>query len=166
MKVFRNILAVLFSITYFLCLIIVSVLMLVSSFFRPSYYSDILKDINFEDIKLSDLGIDVNGEDVNLKEYLVDLAHEAGIENKLAEALIDNERIKNVVGQFASDFLNYTITKENVPQISKEDIRKILEEKEVKAILEKEISDQEVSQMVDDLNKYLSDMFEKEINNA
>lgn len=140
--------------------------MLASSFFRPTYYSNILKNINLEDIKLSDLGMDEGLEDVNLKEYMIDLAKEAGIEENLAEALIDNEKIKNVVGQFASDFLNYTVTKENVPQISKEDIKEILEEKEVKTILEKEISDKEVDQMIDDLNRCLSDMFEKEINNV
>ena len=148
------------SIIYSIGLIIIIVLFFASNFTKGNLYTDILKNIDLNTIKLSSIDPRLTstfGKDVTLEEAFVNVLNEAGIESTVAKEIINNPEIKEVVGDFVGDAINYSINKEKLPEITENDIDIILDTVYVESIGSKEIEKEEIMEYVDDINKNTKD---------
>lgn len=154
-KVLGNFLAILFSILYSITLVSIIVLFFFTSFFKGDIYTSILKSIDLKEIKLSDIDPrfkELFGKDVTIEEAFVLTLEEVGIDSNVALEIINNEEVKEVVGEFIGDCVNYTVNQDKLPEIKEEDIDKILDNIDIDKIENKEINKEEIMEYVDEIN--------------
>lgn len=154
MKIVGKIFAILFSVLFGIILFAFSIVTFVSSIYNENFYENILKNIDLSTIKLSDLGVDLEG---TVEDYLVYSLNEIGFDSETSRSIIRNDEIKEVLGEFVSDCVEYAIKKEEIPQIEKEDIDKILNNKEVKEKIESKIKDEDINKLVKEVNNFIKD---------
>lgn len=147
--------AIICSIIYSIILIGGIMLFFMSSFFKGNIYTDILKSVDLSKIKLSDIDpklVSMFGNDVTLEKVLVMSLEDAGIDSDIALEIVKNDEIKEVVGEFFGECINYTVNKDEVPKISNEDVDKIIDNIDVNEINNKQIDKKEIMEYVDEIN--------------
>jgi len=154
MKVIGKIFAVIFSCIFGIIIFSFSIVSFASSIYTEDFYSNIFKNIDLSTIKLSDLGVDVDG---TVEDYLVDVLDKAGIDSEISRNIIRNDEIKEVLGEFVSECVEYATTKEEIPQIEKEDVNKILNNKDVKEIVKDKISEEDIDELINEVNKLIKE---------
>lgn len=133
MKIFGKVLSVVYTILFTIVLLILSVSLFASNFFKDSFYADMLKNVNFDEIPADVIGLGEEGK--TLKESLVDILNGAGVNKKVADEILDDEQIKEVLGNLIGDIARYSANGENLPQLKKEDLEKVINNKSVKELL-------------------------------
>lgn len=157
MKIVGKILAVLYSIVFSLVLLLISILINCTNIFKGSFYKDVLNSVKLNELKASDLGL---SDDPNqtVEEVLVDKLKEVGINSDVSKKIINNQEIKEVLGNLMADIVNYSIDPKEVPQISKNDVEKILNNKDVKEIIDENLSQEDIDKLVNEANKMLKEI--------
>jgi len=166
MKVVGNVLAGIFSIIYFFVLIGTIGILFVSNIFSEKYYSNVLKEIEFNEVKLIDLGVtelnEVYGEEATVEDVLVGTLKEAGFSENDAKVIINNDEVKELVGTFISDSVTYIATNEEVPQLNANQVKEVLSSNEIKPLL-KDINENELGGLVNEVNILIKEYFEGEV---
>lgn len=167
MKIFRTIIASVFSVLFFFVLLGMTLLLFVSNAFNKEYYKEVLKDLNLEEVKLNEIGIDnFNddlGSDASVNDVLVEGLKEFNINENDAKKIINNNEVKEVVGSLLSDAVIYLTNRENLPQISMEDVKKLSNVDDLKDIIDN-IPGDEMEKLIDDVNQMIKNYL-KEGNN-
>jgi len=167
MKVVGNVLAGIVSVIYFFVLIVMICILFASNAFSEKYYSNVLKEIEFNEVKLTDLGVtevnEVYGEEATVEDVLVGILKEAGFSENDAKVIINNDEVKELVGTFISDSVTYVATNEEVPQLNKEEVKKVLENEEIAPLLKDVPEGAELDGLVNDINIMIKDYFEGEV---
>lgn len=162
-------LAIIFSVIYSIGLTLMIILFFMSSFTKGNFYSDILKSIDLNSVKLSDIDprlTDMFGSDVTLEEAFVTSLEKAGIDENVAREIANNEEVKEVVGEFVGDCINYSINKDELPKIKEEDVNVILDNIDVEEVTGKNLEKQEIMNYVDEVNKNAKDYLMEGLNYA
>ena len=167
MKIFRTIIASVFSVLFFFVLLGMTLLLFVSNAFNKEYYKEVLKDVNLEEVKLNEIGIDnFNddlGSDASVNDVLVEGLKEFNINENDAKKIINNNEVKEVVGSLLSDAVIYLTNRENLPQISMEDVKKLSNLDDLKDIIDN-IPGDEMEKLIGDVNQMIKNYL-KEGNN-
>ena len=161
--------AVIFSIIYSALLVGVIILFFLSSFFKGDIYVDVLKSIDLKEIKLSDIDsrlVDVFGKDATIEDALVSSLESAGIDSTAALEIINNPEVKEVVGEFVGECINYSVNPTEVPEIDSNDIEKVLDNIDTSKITDKEINKNEIKEYVDEINVNVKDYLKEGFNYA
>lgn len=166
MKVMKNILAVIVSITYLFVLLIMGTMLVLSNFFSGDYYTKVLESVDFSEIKASDLGINNVEKDVTVEDVLVDAFKEVGISSNDAKKIVNSNKIKKVVGRIIGDTTTYLVDKEKIPTISVYEVESILAIDEVSSIVDEIGGNLTTEQITNELNKLIKEYVEKEIGNG
>lgn len=164
-----NFFAIIFSVLYSLILVSVIIAFFFTSFFKGDIYTSVLKSIDLKEIKLSAIDPRLSnlfGKDVTIEEALVLSLEEIGIDSNVALEIINNDEIKEVVGEFIGDCVNYTVNQDKLPEIKEEDIDKILDNIDVQSITDKEINKEEIMEYVDEINLSAKDYLMEGFNYA
>lgn len=167
LKVFGKIIAVLFCIVYFFCLTAIMTLMISRNLVSSNYYSRVFKDIDLNAIVLSDLGeFSELLEDSGLDETatLEDLAIKFLTNGELfseekARAIVQNEEIRSIVGEFVGEFINYAMGGE-APEISKSDLETVLRNPDLNSVTGVP-TDEDIDRIYDQLNIAIKDIVEE-----
>ncbi|MBQ8234909.1 MAG: hypothetical protein IJZ36_04955 [Bacilli bacterium] len=167
MKIFRTIIASMFSVLFFFVLLGMTLLLFVSNAFNKEYYKEVLKDVNLEEVKLNEIGIDnfneELGSEASVNDVLVKGLKEFNINENDAKKIINNNEVKEVVGSLLSDAVIYLTNKENLPQISMEDVEKLKNVDELKDVIGN-IPNDEMEKLVGEVNQMIKNYL-KEGNN-
>lgn len=167
MKIFRTIIASVFSVLFFFVLLGMTLLLFVSNAFNKEYYKEVLKDVNLEEVKLNEIGIDnFNddlGSDASVNDVLVEGLKEFNINENDAKKIINNNEVKEVVGSLLSDAVIYLTNRENLPQISMEDVKKLSNVDDLKDIIDN-IPGDKMEKLIGDVNQMIKNYL-KEGNN-
>lgn len=161
--------AIIFSVIYSIVLILIILLFFMSSFTKGNIYTDILKSIDLKEIKLSDIDpslAEAFGRDVTLEDAFVSTLSDAGIDSNVAREIANNEEVKEVVGEFVGDCINYSINKSDLPQIKEEDVDVILDNIDVEEVTGEEINKEEIMNYVDEINNNTKDYLMEGFNYA
>lgn len=164
-----NFFAIIFSIIYSIILILIIIMFFFSSFFKGDIYTSILKSIDFKEIKLSDIDLrfkELFGKDVTLEEAFVLTLEEVGIDSNVAVEIINNDEVKEVVGEFIGDCVNYTINQDELPEIKESDVEVILDNIDVEEVTNNEINKEEIMKYVDEINVAAKDYLMEGFNYA
>lgn len=172
MKTLGNIFAFLISIVYFFSLIVFALLLFASNIFSETYYTNILNDVELSEIKLKDLeefGIsefEGYSSDDTSEDVFVGMISEAGLSEKDAQTIVNNEKINNTVGKLVSDIATYLVDQQEVPQIAEKDIKEIFMLEEISNALEEKPTDSEIKELTANINKELEILFKEDFSNA
>jgi len=161
--------AVIFSIIYSIILVGGIMLFFLSSFFKGDIYVDVLKSIDLKEIKLSEIDprlVDVFGEDATIEDALVTSLESAGIDSDVALEIINNPEVKEVVGEFVGDCINYSVNPTQIPKIDEKDIEKVIDNIDASKITDKEINKDEIKEYVDEINVNVKDYLKEGFNYA
>lgn len=168
MKAVGNVLAGIVSVIYFFVLIGMIFILFSSNVFSEKYYSDILKSVEFNEVKLTDLGVtevnEIYGEEATVEDVLVGGLKEVGFSENDAKVIINNNEVKELVGAFISDSVTYVATNGEVPQLNKEEVKAIIENKEIAPLLKEVPEGAELDRVVNDINSMIKEYFEGEVN--
>lgn len=167
LKVFGKIFAVLFCIIYFFGLTAIMTLMISRNLVSENYYSKVFRDIDLSSIVLSDLGeFSELLEDSGLDETatLEDLAIKFLTNGELfseekARAIVQNEEIRSIVGEFVGEFINYAMGGE-APEISKSDLETVLRNPDLNSVTGVP-TDEDIDRIYDQLNIAIKDIVEE-----
>lgn len=162
-----NFFAIIFSVIYSIGLTLIIILFFMSSFFKGDIYSSVLKSIDFKEIKLSDIDsslVNLFGKDVTLEEAFVSTLEQAGIDSDVAIEIINNDEIKEVVGEFVGEVVNYSINQDELPQIEKEDVEVILDNINIEESVD--LNKEEIMKYVDEININAKDYLKEGFNYA
>lgn len=166
MKVIGKIFAVVFSTIYFFILLALLIINFGTNILKGDFYVSILKSVDLKTIKVSDLGNIIGTDEIDegttLEEVLIESLEESGIDKQVGIEILENDEIKEVVGKFIGEYINYSVTKENVPEISKEDINKIINNASVKKVIGNELDGMSIDEIYDELNSEIKDMLKEE----
>lgn len=161
MRFIGNFFAGIVSLIYFAVLLVMSMALFASNLFSADYFSDVLKSIEFSEIKLSDLGIEGVEEGATVEDLLVDTLEEAGVSENDAKKILNSEEIKDVAGNFLSDTVTYIANQDGeIPQIKEKDVDRILQSEELKGLLQEVPDDIKTKDMTDEINNMIREMFE------
>ena len=161
--------AIIFSVIYSVGITLMIVLYFMSGFTKGNIYTDILKSIDLNSVKLSDVDqrlVNYFGSDATLEEVFVSSLEKAGIDENVAREIANNPEVKEVVGDFVGDCINYSINQDELPQIKEKDVNVILDNIDVEEITGKDIEKQEIMNYVDDINKNAKDYLMEGLNYA
>ena len=161
--------AIIFSVIYSFGLTLMIILFFMSSFTKGNIYTDILKSIDLDSVKLSDIDprlAKMFGSDVTLEDAFVSSLGKAGIDENVAREIANNPEVKEVVGEFVGDCINYSINKDELPQIKEEDVNVILDNIDVEEVTGEKIEKQEIMDYVDEVNKNAKDYLMEGLNYA
>lgn len=161
--------AILFSILYSVGLVALIIMFFMSSFFKGNIYGDILKSINLNEVKLSDFDprlVSTFGRDVTLEEAFISSLEKAGVDGKVAKEIANNGEVKEVVGEFVGDIVNYSVNGGDIPQIKEEDVETILDNIDTEDIIDEYIEKDEIMKYVNDVNINAKDYLTEGFNYA
>ena len=161
--------AIIFSVIYSIILTLMIILFFMSSFTKGNIYTDILKSIDLNSVKLSDIDprlASMFGSDVTLEEAFVSSLSKAGVDESVAREIANNPEIKEVVGDFVGDCINYSINKEELPKIKEEDVNTILDNIDIEEVTGENLEKQEIMDYVDEINKNAKDYLMEGLNYA
>lgn len=156
MKVLGKIAAILYSIIFVLAFFGVSLLVGASNLLNGSFYTSVLKSVDLNEINASDLGLTDNP-DESLEDVLINQLSESGLDKQVSEAILNNDEIKEVVGDVIGQVINYTINKGEAPKITKDQAKTILDNKDVKKMLDEDFTDEDINELVSELNEFLKE---------
>ncbi len=161
MKVLKTIgmvLAIIFSLVYFFFLSGFMVLAVSRNIFSGNYYSSIINSIDLDEIKIGDMGELFEGSefssDMTLSDALVKSMTDGGVEEKTATAIIENKEIKNIVGNFIGDYINYSLGGEE-PTIKRSDVKAVLNNPNIIEVAGKP-TNEDIDEVYDELNDMVS----------
>lgn len=163
MRILGKIIAVLFSIIYFFLMTAFMILTFAMNFVSGDYYANVFKSLDLKEIKISDLGelkegFDL-GEDANLEDVLVQGLTESGVSDETAKAIIDNKEIREVLGNFIGEYINYNLGGEE-PTISRSEVETIYKNKDVIAAIGHTPTDEEIDMVYDNLLEVVEEIKE------
>lgn len=156
MKVLGKIIAVLYSIIFVFALTGVSLLIGASNLLDGSFYTEVLKSVDLNEINASDLGLTDNP-DESLQDVLVNQLSESGLDKQVSEAILNNEEIKEVVGDVIGQVIDYTAGIGEAPKVTTEQAKVILNNKNVKQLLDEDLTDEDINELVNGLNEFLKE---------
>lgn len=162
-------LGVLFSIIYSFVLIIMIILFFASSLLKGDIYGDILKSIDISEIKLSDISpelVSMYGKDATIESILVDTLESAGIDSDVALEIVNDDKTKEVLGGFVGDIINYSVNKDEIPEIKTSDVEEILNNIDKDKLPNKEINKDEIKDVINNINSSTKDYLKEEFNYA
>ena len=152
---------ILLSILYSVGLIIIIVLFFASTFTKGNLYTDILKNIDLNKVKLSSIDprlANTFGKDITLEEAFINTLSEKGIDSSVAKEIANNPEIKEVVGEFVGDCINYSINQETLPEIKEKDVDKILNNIDINTFTEEKVNKEQILDYVEEINKNTKDL--------
>lgn len=160
LKFFGNLLAGMVSLVYFSVLLAMASVLVVSNFLSADYYTKILSNIDFKEIRLSDLGVTGTDADLTVEDVLVDALGEAGISENDAKKIINSEKINEVAGELISDTANYFIDQKEMPQLDVNDVKAIMESEEASGLVDQVPSDMTPEEITNELNNFIKEALE------
>lgn len=173
MKILGKIIAVLFCIIYFFLMTVFMTLTFAMNLVSGDYYADVFKGLDLKGIKISDLGEfgeefefgEELEEDATLEDVLVYELKEGGVSDTTARAILENKEIREVVGKFVGEFINYNLGGE-APTISRNDVETILKNKDVIDAIGETPTDEEIDTLYDNLLEMVEDIKEGKPENS
>lgn len=163
MKILKKLISIMLSIILFFVLILFSGISFVSNFYSKEYYTNLMKNIDLDTVKLTDIGIDEEG---TVEDYLVDELNEMGLEKDLSRKIIRSDEVKEVVGTFVADWVEYSSNGKDIPQISREDVDKVLSNDDVKSVIDEELTDEEINKLIEIINDAIKEGLNEVDSNA
>ena len=79
------------------------------------------------------------------------------MDKNVSNTILNNSEIKEVVGNVIEQVINYSINKENAPKITEAQMKKVLNNKDVKQLIGEDLTGSEVSELTNELNKFLKE---------
>lgn len=156
-KVIGKIFAILFSIFYFFAFSLLMIVAFANNLLSGDYYAGILKNIDLNKIKVSELGEFFNGaevsKDASVEEALVSVVTKSGVEEKTAVAVVENDEIREIIGNFIGDYINYKVGGSK-PEIKKSDVENLLTNPDVIRAIGKKPSTEEIDKIYNQLNDF------------
>lgn len=129
LKVFGKIIAVIICIVYFFGLFGIMTALFASNLLSKEYYSDIIESMDFESMKLSDFGdlFEDSGLDENmtLEEAFVEYFTQDEVEKEKALAIVNNEEIRELVGGFFGEVMDYFLGGQK-PTVTRDEVKSLL----------------------------------------
>lgn len=170
LKSLGKVLAVILCIVYCFCLIAFISMSFAGKLLSGSYYAKVLQDIDLKEIKLSDLGDFSNvsnlSGDATLEDALVETLKEGDVDEKTAYAIVENNEIRGIVGNYIGEYINYNFGGEK-PIIVKEDVEKVLMNPDVIKAIGKIPTAKDIDSVYDQLNGLITEIEEEDgVNNA
>lgn len=130
MKKIRKVFDIILNVAYFLILIGLFLLIFARDFISSKIYSNVLENTDLESVKVSDLGGIINKsqyvDDATLEDVFVSLFTKEDVEEEKVKALVNDKKIKQMVGEIAGDVINYTKGGKK-PYVSKKEVKKLFE---------------------------------------
>ena len=166
MNFIKNLLAIIISFSYFIILLIMGTLLVLSNVFSGDYYTKILQDIDFSEVKISDFGINNVEKDMTVEEVLVDTLKEAGVSSSDAKKIANSNKIKEIAGRIIGESTIYLVEQEKLPQISVSEVKSLLEDKEFSEIVGEIPTDMNAEEITNELNKLIKELLEGEVSNG
>ena len=102
-----------------------------------------------------------NYEDASLQDIIVEGLTDGGMEEEQAISIVENETIKEVVGNLIGEMVEYGINGGDIPEISKEDIEKIVSDPDLNTE-SKTFTDEEINEIYDNLNNMVNQILTQE----
>lgn len=159
LKVIGKIFAVLFCIVYFFVLLAFVTTFFATNFLKGDFYSNVITNIDLKNIKLSELddvdfGIDMP-EDATLNDVLVEALKRGGMEENVANKVMENKEIKELLGDVIGEYVSYSIIGGEAPVVTREDILVLANNKDITDAFGKP-TDEEINNLVEQLNALLA----------
>lgn len=163
MKIVGKIFAVLFCIIYFFLLTGFMSLSLVRNLSNGNYYSEVLTEIDLNKIRISDMGNFFDGsgldEDATLEDAVVKFFESSDVDEEKVRKLIDNKEIREFIGNFVGDYVNYTMGGEK-PVLVETEVKKVLTNPDLTSIVG-EPTEEELDNMYNQLTEFIDNVIEK-----
>lgn len=161
MKYIGKFFAVIFSIIYMAFLIAFISLNYSKNLLSGDFYSNILKSVDFSQIKVSDIANTFDGiehyEDATLEDIIVEGLTDGGMSEEQAKGIVENENVKNVVGNLIGEMVEYGVNGGDIPTISNEDIKALVTDPELN-IEGEEFTDEEIEEVTNQLNDIINQL--------
>ena len=162
LKVIGKIVAVIFCIVYFFLLTGIMTITFAGSLLSGDYYSSVLEKIDFKTIKIADIGIPIEGsglgEDATVEDVVVKYFTEGGATEEQATAIVENKEIKQVLGKYIGEYVNFTVTGEK-PKVDKKDIEKVFKNPDFVSAAG-EVTQEQIDEVYDSLTKAVEELIE------
>lgn len=162
LKITGKVFAGIYSFLYYFILTGLLVIVFVGKLFSGNYYAKVLNNIDLDTIKIADMGELFEGsgldEDLSLQDALVYYFTEGGIEEEKAIAIIEDEEIRTMVGEFIGNYLNYSVGGEK-PSVSRADVKKLMKNPNIVAIMGKP-TEEEIDEGYDNVCNLIDEIIE------
>lgn len=169
MKYVGKFFAIIFSIIYMAFLIVFISLNYSRNLLSGNFYSNVLKSVDLDEIKISDVANTFDGmehyEDASLQDVIVEGLTDGGMDEDEATAIVENETIKEVVGNLIGEIVEYSVNGGEVPEISKDEIEKIVSDPSLNTEA-KDFTDEEINEIYNNLNSMVNQILEGDDINA
>lgn len=155
----KKIFSFIISLLFFLGITIFGISFLISRFFKPNYYTQMLDDINIKEVKVKELGIKEleKYNDMTIEEAIKIELEEENISSEVAVEIIESKEVKEVLGKIISQTVNHELTNDSIPQLNMNDIDKILNNKEINKIIENEQIEIDKEKILNEINETLKE---------
>lgn len=161
LKVFGKIIAVILSIIYFFVLMCIMLILFSRNLLSGDYYAQILKNVDLNQIKITDIKGIFDEEDISIdmsvEDAIVKAFTDAGEEEKTARAIVENEEIREILGKYIGEFISYNFGGE-APVILKSDLETVLRNPDLTSIV-----GEPTNEDIDNIYSQILELFGKEI---
>lgn len=161
LKIIGKIFAVLFSAVYFFALASFVILFFGSNLLSTTYYKSVLKSIDLKEIKIKDLNVNINeldiDENTSVQDIIVEGLEELGLNNEMSIAIVENEEIREILGTYIGEFVNYQVSGGEMPEIKLEDVKTVLTNELIIEAAGKTPTDEDIEKVYEELNNLTRD---------
>lgn len=127
MKAIGKILSFLYSILFGIILFTLLLLIAIKELFNPKTYENMIKNVDFNQIKLSTFVDEEKLKDktITLEGYAIDYLEKQQIDSETASKIVKDKEVREVLSDFISQASNYFLNNDKIPNIDNEKIKAI-----------------------------------------
>lgn len=162
MKVIGKILSFLYSILFGIVLFTLLLLITIKELFNPKIYKNMIKNIDFNQIKLSTFVDEEKLKDktITLEGYAIDYLEKQQIDSEIASKIVKDNEVKEMLSDFVSQASNYFLNNDKIPKIDNEKVKSITN-KYISNIDEKI----DIDEITNKINSKISETFQNKTEN-
>lgn len=161
-KFIGKLFAFLYSMVFFAVLNIFLILIFITNVLGTKFYENIVINIDLSKIEYKDIAQnyikDKIPSEITVEEKLIDVMEKANIEENKAREIIENEKLRALVGKYIGKSIDYVLGKDELPQIENTEVDNILKEFN----LNDKVNDN-VDEIISKINKELNDSLNNSI---
>lgn len=154
LKILGKCFSVIYSVIYAFALYIFVIILFITTLISTSFMVEVIKSVDLADIKIADTELSSEyaakyGEDATLEDVVVGEMVEVGIEENSARELVNDENIREFLGEKIGELIDNSITGNDVASIEEKDMQK--------ALVNISLTEEEVKNITDFLNDFIDE---------
>lgn len=153
MKIVGKILSVIYSIIFTAVVLVLTVGLSCASLLNPSVAKNLVTEVDLGKVSASELGL--TEKNINLEEYIVGEITKLGIDGDIASDILNNEEIKEVIGDVAGRVITFIVSGSEIPQISEDEVNRVLSNEKVKQLFDADFNEEDIHEIVNMANDFL-----------